>query len=87
MECASNEKLVHNFLNGIIRVGLKEQKYAQIGRFEKFFLPQERKQIPNFGLEAWPGFMATTKLYKAGIFLNVDTTTKFIETQTILDYI
>jgi hypothetical protein len=24
LECASNDKLVHKFLNGIIRVGLKE---------------------------------------------------------------
>jgi hypothetical protein len=50
-------------------------------------LAKERKIVPDYGLEAWPGFMATTKLYKAGIFLNVDTTTKFIETQTILQYI
>ncbi len=35
----------------------------------------------------WPGFATTTVLYKAGIYLNVDTATKFINRKTILEEI
>ena len=35
----------------------------------------------------WPGYLTTTRLVKDGIFLNVDTCSKFIQKTTILDEI
>ena len=33
----------------------------------------------------WPGYETSTKWFNDGIFLNVDTATKFINTRTILE--
>ncbi len=33
----------------------------------------------------WPGYSPSVKLLTDGIFLNVDTATKFIQGQTVLD--
>ena len=35
----------------------------------------------------WPGYLSTTRLVRDGIFLNVDTVSKFIQQTTILDFI
>lgn len=35
----------------------------------------------------WPGFMTQSRLLSDGIFLNIDTATKFIQKQSILDLI
>jgi hypothetical protein len=35
----------------------------------------------------WPGYLATTRLVRNGIYLNIDTVSKFIQWTTILDYI
>lgn len=35
----------------------------------------------------WPGYLTTTRLLEDGIFLNVDTVSKFIQQRTILDFI
>lgn len=35
----------------------------------------------------WPGYLATTRLVRDGIFLNVDTVSKFIQQTTILEHI
>jgi len=35
----------------------------------------------------WPGYLSTTRLVRDGIFLNVDTVSKFIQKPTILDFI
>ena len=35
----------------------------------------------------WPGFMANSVLCNDGIFLNVDTATKFINKKSLLDLI
>lgn len=38
----------------------------------------EKKAIEGETVEMWPGFLAMSKLCNDGIFLNVDTATKFI---------
>jgi aubergine-like protein len=38
-------------------------------------------------LEMWPGYLTTTRLLRDGIFLNIDTVSKFIQQTTILDFI
>ena len=35
----------------------------------------------------WPGYLSTTRLLRDGIFLNVDTVSKFVQDRTILDFI
>lgn len=35
----------------------------------------------------WPGYLTTTRLLRDGIFLNIDTVSKFIQQTTILDFI
>ena len=35
----------------------------------------------------WPGFSCTVKCLTDGFFLNVDTSTKFIQQRTVLDYL
>jgi len=35
----------------------------------------------------WPGYLSTTRLVRDGIFLNVDTVSKFIQQRTILEFI
>ena len=35
----------------------------------------------------WPGYLTQSRLCADGIFLNVDTATKFIQKRSILDYI
>ncbi len=49
----------------------------------KFFLASDRKPIERYDLQVWPGFLANVKIATDGVFLNVDTTTKFISGQSI----
>jgi hypothetical protein len=41
-------------------------------------MTEERKPIPEFQISMWPGYMASVKCVNDGIFLNIDTATKFI---------
>ena len=56
-----------------------------MGRLPKFFLLADQKKIEEFNLLMWPGYSPSVKLLTDGIFLNVDTATKFIQGQTVLD--
>lgn len=76
---------VLNFLNIVVKKAFQEEKYSQIGRLPKFFLASEKRLIPNQDLQSWPGYEACTKWYNDGIFLNVDTATKFINSRTVYD--
>lgn len=82
-----NNSILLDFLNIIIRAGLKAKSFSQIGRFPKFFLVTEKKAVEGEALDMWPGYETTTKWLNDGIFLNVDTATKFINQKTILDNI
>lgn len=76
-----------NFVNNIVKKTLEFEKYNQLGRLPKFFLSTEAQNIPDMNLEMWPGFEIQSKLLNDGIFLNLDTCTKFITTSTIFDEI
>ena len=79
--------LVLQFLNIVVKQVLRARKFLQIGKLPKFFLENERKEIPQHNLLMWPGYMATTRLLADGIFLNIDTCAKFINKTSILDMI
>jgi hypothetical protein len=53
----------------------------------KFFLENQKKVIPEYNLEMWPGYLTTTRLLADGIFMNIDTCAKFIQKTTILEQI
>ena len=79
--------MVLNFLNVLVKNALQRGDYKQIGRLPKFFLEREKRDINAHELEMWPGYLTTTRLVQDGIFLNVDTVSKFIQQRTILDFI
>lgn len=76
-----------NFLNILVKNALSAQDYKQIGRLPKYFVERDKKEIKEYELEMWPGYLTTTRLLNDGIFLNVDTVSKFIQMRTILDFI
>jgi hypothetical protein len=53
----------------------------------KFFLPKEKVNIEKHYLEMWPGYETAAKSYIDGIFLNVDTATKFINKETVIEQV
>lgn len=75
------------FISILVKRALEKEDFTQIGRLPKYFLPSEKSSIPEYLLEVWPGYETQTKLYSDGIFLNVDTATKFINKVTVLDEI
>ena len=62
----------------ICKKALVEENYNQIGRFPRFFNADERVKISAHRLEMWPGYCVSIKSLADGIFLNVDTMTKFV---------
>jgi hypothetical protein len=76
-----------HFINMIIKSTLERDKFKQIGRLPKFFLETEKKEIKEYGIEVWPGYLTTTKMCHDGIYLNIDTCTKFMSTSTVLKQI
>lgn len=67
-----------HFLNILAKKALQASDYKQIGRLPKFFTASDKRVIPEYQLEMWPGYLATTRLVRDGIFLNIDTVSKFI---------
>lgn len=76
-----------HFINLIIKSTLEREKFKQIGRLPKFFLESEKKVIKEHGIECWPGYLTTTRMCHDGIYLNIDTCTKFMSTSTVLKQI
>lgn len=68
-----------NFLNILVKNAMNQSDYKQLGRLPKFFLEREKREISEYQLEMWPGYLSTTRLVRDGIFLNVDTVSKFIQ--------
>ena len=85
-EKRTEDKVLLNFLLTIIKAGLRRKRFNQIGRLPKFFLKEEKRSIPGEDLiEAWPGFEFNPKWYSDGIYVNIDTCTKFINKFSVLD--
>ena len=55
------------------------QNYKQIGKLPKFFNTKEKVPIDQYELDMWPGYTCAVKCLTEGFFLNVDTSTKFIQ--------
>lgn len=53
----------------------------------RFFNPKERTPINEFEIDMWPGYSTEVKFLNDGIFLNIDTATKFISQRTVYDEI
>jgi hypothetical protein len=45
------------------------------------------KDIPEYHLQMWPGYELNTKSLTHGIFLNIDTATKFVNKTTMLEHV
>jgi len=77
-ESSQHVDQVLTMFNNIVKNALKQKKYEQVGRFPKFFLAEDKIEIRQFKLFAWPGYEVKTKLSTQGIFLNVESCTKFV---------
>jgi hypothetical protein len=74
--------------NIVVKHALKHKDYQQVGRFPKFFLANDQRSVTNIDqpkLKYWPGYELTSKATRSGIFLNIDSCTKFIMQDTILE--
>ena len=76
---------VLQIFNNIVKRALKQKKYEQVGRLPKFFLAEDKIDIPRYNLYAWPGYEISVKLSTQGIFLNVDSCTKFVNRVSVYD--
>jgi hypothetical protein len=70
---------IMDFITKLVKHSLSEQQYRQIGRGSKYYKADEQKPIDNFGLYVWPGYTCQVKCLNDGIFLNIDTNTKFLQ--------
>ena len=76
-----------DFINKIVKTSLYDQQYKQIGRLPKFFNTDEKRPINHYKLDMWPGYTCQVKCLNDGFFLNVDTSTKFLQQTTVWDRI
>jgi PAZ domain len=74
-----------DFLGKVIKRSLFDSNYTQLGRLPKFFKPEHQTKIEEYQVKMWPGYSCEVKLLNHGLFLNVDTATKFIQLQTVYD--
>jgi hypothetical protein len=51
----------------------------------KFFNTSEKVHINDYQLDMWPGYTCAVKCLIDGFFLNIDTSTKFLQSMTVLD--
>jgi hypothetical protein len=79
--------IILEFLNVVVKSALRARDFNQIGKLPKFFLPKEGKLVKDFNIEVWPGYLSTSRLLADGFFLNIDTCTKFINSESVLDKI
>jgi aubergine-like protein len=85
-----NSELAHkvlNFLNITVKAVMRASEFNQIGKLPKYFRAADCVPIHQHDLEMWPGYLTQTRLCADGIFLNVDTAARFIQKQTVLDFI
>ncbi len=84
------------FFHCVIKRFLHDQNYRQVGVLPRIFNPEEQKRINITGRSAddilerliiWPGYEFRVQSLGHQFFLNVDTSTKFLQQQTVLDAI
>ena len=71
--------------NNIVKKALNQNEYKQIGRFPKFFRADDKININQHQLQAWPGYELSCKLTMQGVYLNIESCTKFVNQRSILD--
>lgn len=95
---SSNEWLpkVMRFFHNVIKRFLHDQNYRQVGVLPRVYNPQEQKNVNITGrtvdeilykLIVWPGYEFRVQSLGQQFFLNVDTSTKFLQQKTVLDRI
>jgi hypothetical protein len=62
----------------LIKQVLRARDFKQIGKLPKYFQQDQKIDVRGHPLEVWPGYLTQSKLLSDGIFLNVDTATRFI---------
>ncbi len=67
----------------VIKQALVQFHYFQVGRLPRFFSKDEVKHINAHNLDAWWGYSVVPKFVTNGVYLNVDTSTKFIQQSNI----
>jgi len=75
---------VQNIFNTILKASLRQKKYNQIGRLPKFFNALDKISIDQFRLNAWPGYEVKTVLSTQGVFMNIESCTKFVNQESVL---
>lgn len=81
-------KSVDDYLRKVMKRFLESKKYDQLGRLPKFFNTVERfrtEQVFPDIINVWRGYEMNNIKASAGIFLNVDSCTKFLLGDSILD--
>jgi hypothetical protein len=71
-----------DFITKIVKKQLYDMDYKQIGRLPKFFNIHYSKETP-FNLDVWSGYTLQVKCLNDGFFLNIDTSTKFVQNTTV----
>lgn len=71
----------------VVKKALYNNSYSKIGQKDQFFNTKDKLHIPDMGLWSWAGYDATPKFCNDGLFLVVDTCTKFVQTRTLQDEI
>lgn len=66
-----------NFINSIIKNGLRNSNLVQIGRNPRFFDP-DSKQVHKNIVEIWPGFFTSTWIFQSGLYLIIDNISKYL---------
>jgi len=69
---------VINYVSTLVKRALYDEKFNQIGRLPKFFSNEGRVRIPKETIEAWTGYEFQVKCLNDGIFLRIDTCSKFV---------
>lgn len=59
----------------------------KVGTDKYFYNPQASQVLEKHKLEVWPGYVFRVDNYEAGAFMQVDTCSKVVRTQTVLEVI
>ncbi|CDW90464.1 piwi-like protein 1 [Stylonychia lemnae] len=86
-EFQSFKDKVLNYVFIQCKKAMSDNNFKVVGRLQKFYNPQEKVKINAHRLEVWPGYSMQVKCLNDGIFLNVDSISKFISQTTIYDKI
>lgn len=76
-----------NFLNNLIKKFFYSKKFVRIGNSGKYFNPQSPKVLTNSGIFLFNGYETKFNLTQGGLFLQVDSMIRIVQTKTVLEEI